>query len=94
LATLAVTRFERERRGILTDMSDLTEIRDASRTFIADREWQQFQDPKSILLALVGEIGELGAWVRNTLVGVLRRSGDCWETRVCLRIMGMTVSSR
>jgi len=40
-------------------MSDLTEIRDASRTFIADREWQQFQDPKSILLALVGEVGEL-----------------------------------
>lgn len=40
-------------------MSDLTEIRDASRTFIAEREWQQFQDPKSILLALVGEVGEL-----------------------------------
>jgi len=40
-------------------MSDLTEIRDASRTFIADREWQQFQDPKSILLALVSEVGEL-----------------------------------
>jgi dCTP diphosphatase len=40
-------------------VSDLTEIRDASRAFIADREWQQFQDPKSILLALVGEVGEL-----------------------------------
>jgi dCTP diphosphatase len=37
----------------------LTEIRDASRAFIADRDWQQFQDPKSILLALVGEVGEL-----------------------------------
>jgi dCTP diphosphatase len=36
----------------------LTEIRDASRAFIADREWQQFQDPKSILLALVGEVGD------------------------------------
>lgn len=59
LATLAVGRFDRERRGILTDVSDLTEIRDASRAFIADREWQQFQDPKSILLALVGEVGEL-----------------------------------
>ncbi|HEY5182119.1 MAG TPA: nucleotide pyrophosphohydrolase [Dermatophilaceae bacterium] len=40
-------------------MSDLAEIRDASRAFIADREWQKFQDPKSILLALVGEVGEL-----------------------------------
>ena len=59
LVTLAVTRFGRERRGILADVSDLTEIRDASRAFIADREWQQFQDPKSILLALVGEVGEL-----------------------------------
>lgn len=40
-------------------MSDLIEIRDASRAFIAEREWQQFQDPKSILLALMGEVGEL-----------------------------------
>ena len=40
-------------------MSDLTEIRDAARTFISERDWQQFQDPKSILLALVGEVGEL-----------------------------------
>ena len=40
-------------------MSDLAEIRDASRAFIADRQWQKFQDPKSILLALVGEVGEL-----------------------------------
>ena len=59
MVTLAVGRLARERRGILTDVSDLTEIRDASRAFIADREWQQFQDPKSILLALVGEVGEL-----------------------------------
>lgn len=40
-------------------MSDLTDIRDASRAFIAERDWQQFQDPKSVLLALVGEVGEL-----------------------------------
>ena len=40
-------------------MSDLNEIRDAARVFIAERDWQQFQDPKSILLALVGEVGEL-----------------------------------
>ncbi len=40
-------------------MSELKEIRDAARTFISDRDWQQFQDPKSILLALVGEVGEL-----------------------------------
>ena len=59
LVTLAVRRSGRERRCILPGVSDLTEIRDASRAFIADRQWQQFQDPKSILLALVGEVGEL-----------------------------------
>gem|GEM_PF-493224 len=58
LVTLAVRRPDCE-RGILTGVSDLTEIRNASRAFIAEREWQQFQDPKSILLALVGEVGEL-----------------------------------
>lgn len=48
-----------EGAGILSGVSDLTEIRDAARTFISERDWQQFQDPKSILLALVGEVGEL-----------------------------------
>ena len=46
-------------RGILIVVSDLTEIRDSARAFIADREWERFQDPKSVLLALVGEVGEL-----------------------------------
>ena len=40
-------------------MSDLIEIRDAARAFIAERDWEQFQDPKSVMLALVGEVGEL-----------------------------------
>ena len=45
--------------GILTGVSDLIEIRDAARAFIAERDWEQFQDPKSVMLALVGEVGEL-----------------------------------
>lgn len=40
-------------------MSELIEIRDAARTFIAERDWEKFQDPKSVMLALVGEVGEL-----------------------------------
>lgn len=40
-------------------MSDLIEIRDAARAFIAERDWEKFQDPKSVMLALVGEVGEL-----------------------------------
>ena len=29
------------------------------RQFAAERDWQVFHDPKSVLLALVGEVGEL-----------------------------------
>lgn len=54
-----VVRPTTDAEGILAFVSDLTEIRDAARAFIAEREWQRFQDPKSVLLALVGEVGEL-----------------------------------
>ena len=40
-------------------MSDLEALRDRMRTFSQDRDWGQFHDPKSVLLALVGEVGEL-----------------------------------
>ena len=40
-------------------MSDLGAIRDAARAFRKERDWEQFQDPKSVMLALVGEVGEL-----------------------------------
>ena len=29
------------------------------RQFAADRDWGRFHDPKSVILALVGEVGEL-----------------------------------
>jgi dCTP diphosphatase len=29
------------------------------REFTADRQWDSYHDPKSVLLALVGEVGEL-----------------------------------
>jgi dCTP diphosphatase len=40
-------------------MSDLDDLRDAMRRFTAERDWDRFHDPKSLLLALVGEVGEL-----------------------------------
>jgi NTP pyrophosphatase (non-canonical NTP hydrolase) len=40
-------------------VSDLTELRDRMRNFTEERDWGQFHDPKSLLLALVGEVGEL-----------------------------------
>ena len=40
-------------------MTDLEVLRDRMRRFAEDRDWGQFHDPKSVLLALVGEVGEL-----------------------------------
>ena len=40
-------------------MSDLELLRDRVRQFAAERDWNRFHDPKSVLLALVGEVGEL-----------------------------------
>jgi len=40
-------------------VSDLLELRDRMRVFTEERDWGQFHDPKSLLLALVGEVGEL-----------------------------------
>jgi dCTP diphosphatase len=37
----------------------LTAIRDRMRVFTRERDWDQFHDPKSLALALVGEVGEL-----------------------------------
>jgi len=40
-------------------VSDLVKLRDRMRLFTAERDWSGFHDPKSVLLALVGEVGEL-----------------------------------
>jgi dCTP diphosphatase len=44
---------------MLAVMSDLQVLRDRMRQFASDRDWGQFHDPKSVILALVGEVGEL-----------------------------------
>jgi dCTP diphosphatase len=40
-------------------VSDLEILRARMRQFADDRDWDSFHDPKSVLLALVGEVGEL-----------------------------------
>jgi NTP pyrophosphatase (non-canonical NTP hydrolase) len=40
-------------------MSELAELRQGMREFTEERGWAPFHDPKSVLLALVGEVGEL-----------------------------------
>jgi dCTP diphosphatase len=42
-----------------TAATDLALLRDRMRQFTAERDWSGFHDPKSVLLALVGEVGEL-----------------------------------
>ena len=44
-------------------VSDLTDLRARMRSFTAERDWERLNDPKSLLLALVGEIGELSMGV-------------------------------
>ena len=40
-------------------MAEIAELTAAVRTFSQERDWEQFHDPKSLVLALVGEVGEL-----------------------------------
>ena len=40
-------------------MAELEVLRDRMRKFAQERDWGRFHDPKSVVLALVGEVGEL-----------------------------------
>lgn len=40
-------------------MDSLKELNDKHRTFVEDRNWQKHQSPKNLVLALMGEVGEL-----------------------------------
>jgi NTP pyrophosphatase (non-canonical NTP hydrolase) len=49
------------------------------RAFSQERDWTQFHDPKSLILALVGEVGELAElfqWVPAHEAGAAYRAGD------------------
>ena len=45
-------------------VTDLGELRDGMRAFVEERDWGRFHDPKSVVLALVGEVGELAELVQ------------------------------
>ena len=45
-------------------MAELDELTAAIRRFNSDRGWERFHDPKSLTLALVGEVGELAELVQ------------------------------
>lgn len=39
--------------------SDINQLQETLRQFAAARDWEQFHNPKNLILALVGEVGEL-----------------------------------
>lgn len=41
------------------EQTDLERLRLGMRAFADERDWGRFHDPKSVLIALVGEVGEL-----------------------------------
>lgn len=40
-------------------LSELEDLQARFREFSRERDWEQFHDPRSLILALVGEVGEL-----------------------------------
>ena len=40
-------------------MTDLSDLQNEMRRFSRERDWERFHDPKSLVLAMVGEVGEL-----------------------------------
>lgn len=42
-------------------MTSIEEVAQELRQFAADRDWEQFHTAKNLLIALVGEVGELAA---------------------------------
>jgi NTP pyrophosphatase (non-canonical NTP hydrolase) len=49
-------------------MSGIEGVTELLRRFAADREWEQYHDPKNLAMALASEAGELVAelrWIKN-----------------------------
>ncbi len=40
-------------------MQTIKDVQDALETFVNEREWQPYQSPKNLAMALTGEVGEL-----------------------------------
>ena len=66
------THEDNEPQGFSSHPS-LEQIRQMHAKFCKDRDWDQFQTPRNVLLALVGEIGELAEvfqWKNECQVGL------------------------
>ncbi len=57
----------------------LEDLQRELREFRDERDWAQFHDPKSLILALVGEVGELAElfqWIPANEAGARFREGE------------------
>ena len=57
-------RYGKSKRGVLISCKtgpvfDLADLTAKYREFSKERDWEKFHDPRSLILALVGEVGEL-----------------------------------
>ena len=62
-----------------TPMEQLQDLLAQLRQFVAERDWQQFHDPKNLAMLLASEAGELLAeyrWVSNDQADAVSREGD------------------
>ena len=60
-------------------MEQLQDLLAQLRQFVAERDWQQFHDPKNLAMLLASEAGELLAeyrWVSNDQADAVSREGD------------------
>ncbi len=60
-------------------MDQLEKVVKELRAFVAEREWEQFHDPKNLAMAVASEAGELLAeyrWVSNTEADDYSRKTD------------------
>ena len=68
----------------------LNQIRDTLRHFARDREWEKFHTPRNLLLALMGEVGELAGWFssRPTCARPASHSRSAFRSSECFQWLG------
>jgi NTP pyrophosphatase (non-canonical NTP hydrolase) len=60
-------------------MEKINELTEKLRTFVTERDWDKFHDPKNLSMLLASEVGELVAelrWVANSESDAALASGE------------------
>ncbi|OLF17430.1 hypothetical protein BU204_11610 [Actinophytocola xanthii] len=74
-------------------MSDIQQLQARLRRFADERDWGQFHTPKNLVLALIGEVGELAAEVQWLTDGEVQRrlAAPALRERVADEIAGVFI---